>query len=1160
MIRFREMHGIFWTLKGLARIALALAAVLALVALAPLGAFGQGSRKDDIVFNSRGTPLAGATVRVCTMPASGQPCTPLALIYSDVALTQALANPTATDGLGNYFFYAAPGKYEIEISGPAIATKQIPNVILPSDPTSPTFATLSTTSGITAFSLTLTGNLTATGSVNASGNLSGNTFTLNNQSAPPGASSAGTVTVYTKAADKRLYYKDDTGAEIGPIANTTGAQTNVTNTFTASQNFDAGFAGKGPSPWYDITRYGGASFLYPPQTTTGTITAASTSLSLGSAIDFQNGQGIVIYKAGPATTLQTPIAPTVTPVGILNGVTTYNYQVVGEDFNGGLTPASPTGSTTVGASALGVTSATLLSASRTSGVLTFTTSAPHNFGVGITVAVTGAQTNASSSFECNGTLTIVATPTSTTFTVSQNGRVDNASVCTGGTAAVNAGNKLTWFTSGNPSITTQNNVIRWWIYRNSALVGVASGADTYYVDYGYGLTGSQVPGYVPSTPPASATPGYLATTISSGGGTTTLTLAASATTTATGQTVSHDTSPAILAAVNAAIANGGGTVYIPPVTESSNNLVYPINSTLVLPSSGGNYIRLLFNGGVFLFQSVVLGSSYAIEGIPGSGSFGANGAFGDAPYVVFATNTTPSFYAICKTGISFKNIFLNVNQNQQVGILLGGNSSPCGNAQISFTDTYVGAGGTGDEPLRVTGGGFGFYFLRGGMTQGQPSNAAFANPGMHFTTMFVQQASGQNPGNVYAEQTFLDQQGVRLDNDPTPTFASGGSQWVFKDIFYESTAGPLMRVSEQGNISVSQFSFIHVAGADSVVGAATPVFDLTNSNTLISFLVENVSFGGSAPLFAGASGGSLSASILNPPSLFIGLASGYTMLTSASSGGPFIETTAPVTMRNNPPLLWPLATPAAPAATVQAGGSLAVGTYFYYLSAVDVDGLAGDSAGNPVGDSLASFASNSCVTTTGNQKCALTWTTVPNAAGYRVWRATNAGGNPSGFPSILVAGGATASFTDDGTATTICCPSALGFTNAGSVKLRQTGVILNGENISAAPRGIHNVFLPGALTSTWTGATLTLDKAITVTRVQVQAKTAPSGCATNAVVRLTDGASPLNVTLSSAANDSGVLSQNYAAGAVLTVSVQTAASGCTASPADANVVVQYRMQ
>src|ERR1700686_210168 len=86
-------------------------------------AHAQGSRKDDIVFNTRGIPLAGATIRVCAMPASGQPCTPLALIYSDTALTQALSNPTTTDGLGNYSFYAAPGKYEIEVSGPGISTK-----------------------------------------------------------------------------------------------------------------------------------------------------------------------------------------------------------------------------------------------------------------------------------------------------------------------------------------------------------------------------------------------------------------------------------------------------------------------------------------------------------------------------------------------------------------------------------------------------------------------------------------------------------------------------------------------------------------------------------------------------------------------------------------------------------------------------------------------------------------------------------------------------------------------------------------------------------------------------------------------------------------------------------------------------------------------------
>src|SRR5438128_1966075 len=121
-------------------------AVLALTLHVVPGAVGparaQGSRKDDIVFNSRGTPLAGATIRVCAMPATGQPCTPLAQIFSDAALTQALANPTTTDGLGNYFFYAAPGRYEIEISGPAITTKQIPNVILPSYPSAPHFSSI----------------------------------------------------------------------------------------------------------------------------------------------------------------------------------------------------------------------------------------------------------------------------------------------------------------------------------------------------------------------------------------------------------------------------------------------------------------------------------------------------------------------------------------------------------------------------------------------------------------------------------------------------------------------------------------------------------------------------------------------------------------------------------------------------------------------------------------------------------------------------------------------------------------------------------------------------------------------------------------------------------------------------------------------------------
>src|SRR5256885_14229771 len=183
MIRSKRAMGFLWV---------ALALMFHAWPMVPV-AKGQGTRKDDIVFNSRGVPLAGATVRICAMPASGQPCAPLALIYSDPGLTQALANPTASDGLGNYFFYAAPGKYEIEISGPGISTKQLANIILPNDPSSPTFSSLSSTGAISAFSLNLTGNLTVKGSTTVIGDLASGTLNLSNQSTPPGAANSGSV-------------------------------------------------------------------------------------------------------------------------------------------------------------------------------------------------------------------------------------------------------------------------------------------------------------------------------------------------------------------------------------------------------------------------------------------------------------------------------------------------------------------------------------------------------------------------------------------------------------------------------------------------------------------------------------------------------------------------------------------------------------------------------------------------------------------------------------------------------------------------------------------------------------------------------------------------------------------------------------------------------
>lgn len=117
-----------------------------------------------------------------------------------------------------------------------------------------------------------------------------------------------------------------------------------------------------------------------------------------------------------------------------------------------------------------------------------------------------------------------------------------------------------------------------------------------------------------------------------------------------------------------------------------------------------------------------------------------------------------------------------------------------------------------------------------------------------------------------------------------------------------------------------------------------------------------------------------------------------------------------------------------------------------------------------------------------------------------------------------------------------------------SGNLNLTGTFV-GYNLAA--------FLPGNLTATWTGQTWTAPRNITVTRLQATAKTAPSGCGTNAKVRVSNGSSNIDLTLTAAANDSGTISQNFTAGDVLTVAVQTAASGCGTSPADVNVVMQY---
>lgn len=87
-------------------------------------AFAQGVGFNNTAMRLAGTNLMvmpGALVTVCSgdvaaVFTANPPCTPLASIFSDVPLTQAIQQPHTADGLGNIQFFASPQLYTVVIT------------------------------------------------------------------------------------------------------------------------------------------------------------------------------------------------------------------------------------------------------------------------------------------------------------------------------------------------------------------------------------------------------------------------------------------------------------------------------------------------------------------------------------------------------------------------------------------------------------------------------------------------------------------------------------------------------------------------------------------------------------------------------------------------------------------------------------------------------------------------------------------------------------------------------------------------------------------------------------------------------------------------------------------------------------------------------------
>jgi hypothetical protein len=1263
MIRSKTVTGLIW---------LILALMFHVWPQTVKPAHGQGSRKDDIVFNSRGIPLAGASVHVCTMPATGTPCSPTANIYSDPLLTQALANPTTTDGMGNYFFYAAPGQYMIEISGPGITTKQIPNVILPSDPSTPTFSTVSATGGISAFTLSLSGNLTVNGSTSVVGNMASGTLTLTNQSTPPGTAATGTVNLYTKTTDKRLYYKDDTGTEIGPIAASSGAQTNVANTWTAPQSIAADFHTAGPNPTWDVTMFGGyigPNFNTP---TTGSISAGSSSLSVVSALDFLTGNGILVEGAGPAPVIATPQAPTVTPIA-QTGSTSYSYCIVDTDWYDGRTPCSAAGSTSTGFASFGLQSYTISGWSSTNGVVTITTNASHNIPttpyLNFLYPQIEIQNGTTNSPYCEGAFTAAAIPSGTQIKITRYGITDatmNAcsggtlrvlprvvvtwdshytysvtnAACSGGTATLTVspgllGPNNTWVAPtgmkvvvagvsdshyntttlisnyGSGATTLQYGIVggscsgvntgnlggtvsmvpgkavkNHLIYRcsggscslptnaaNYALVGVATGNDGYFLDNGISPGATSVDlGDVSSTAPTSATNDYLSTTITNISGTT-FTLAANASNTVSGKPVFHDNAPNLLEVCAALPASGtsinGAHIIIPAsaVFSGVGGVNFPIMANLDTYGSylGGSTRSCPQNttfdlrSQVFMRGTMMVGSGINI--IADQGSSGCNAAFyqmgkgfqcigGYAyPMLYFEPEEASNNY--------FENLVFLPDQPYQSALFYDQEPNSDGVVSQRYENVHV-DGQSGSLPI-VDKGGFGRFWNYGGWSA---ASGNFATQRTYIWTMNC----GMPVYQVYLPNlgTYITETHGTYNNGTAEITGCGMSpgNWVnarFYNMLGEGMFGPafLFNTLPYG---VSGLLFTDTSYSDPVGGRGTPFYDFANSAIQGARFEETGCASGYQQLL-GTNTGS------NPTTSYNGV--GITWTSSLTCGAigsqnyrmENLQANVLQTSNYNQQLLGtsqvysPLAPPSNFQSVTQLGsGNVSVGTYQYCLTAVDSFG----------GETISVPAACTSITVTGSPSVVqmiMPATFPAGAAGLDLYiNGSLANANGCTRPQYTTPGGTyTYNFNNvcgGGPPTNTTAVS----TGINSTALATPKLVLSGESTQSVSRSDQNIFLPNTLTSTWTGSTWVPDRAVTVTRIQLQAKTAPSGCSTNAVVRMTDGTTPINVTLSAATADTGSITQNYAAGSTLTVSVQTAAAGCTTSPADVNVTVQYKMQ
>lgn len=910
-------------------------------------------------------------------------------------------------------------------------------------------------------------------------------------------------------------------------------------------------AGASNYPFIDIRTFG-AYLNADNVATTASCETGSSKIILSSPADYSNGQGVVLYRCGSPPSLKTPGEPTITP-NLSDEKTKWSYKLIAEDYSGGYTSAGQSGSTEIGPQKLGLNTFAVHSASRSNGISVYTTSIPHKLTAGSSVNICGfggsSCDNQSFGDIFNGTKVVASVLSPNTFTANDGNVPDATETPANAKGRIKACNTLR-FAPGTAS--GKDRMLRYWIYRARGsepftLAGVAIGLDPFFVDCGGNPP--KAPSYIPVDPPSRPGAGYLATTIASGGGTSKLTLAASARSSTSLTPMLHDNSSALILAMRQAQILGGGTIYLAaPETKGAS---WIFNAATDFTAVGGpSYTTILVNGDVALAQPWILRANMRIEGMTRR-----NSSF-MYPGGAHFTGGYPLLYIKHAQSIVLRNLLLNCGGSQCTDLF--SDTDGHGGGSVGVISENVGFGNSGNANQGtarnvVIKGGFDFIF-RQSTCDPSPGMVQLPSPCVNFTDSSVAvEPTSQISGLVRFYNFFTGGSGIQIDSIPNSN-AGGGSSYSFIDVLAESMLTPFLRVGPL-NESTNDFQFENLVVADQVSGAGTPLIDVSGARVAAITLARGVTTqNGGQPIVIGSKGYAPTLFSVYQPTLNSGNGAWFALRQNGVNGP---AGTSSVVELNNEPLTAlgtgrfnsAMLAPEAPTSCVLApGASIPAGTHTYSLTAVDYDGY------ETLPGAPATLATN------GNQSVECLFPKLPiGAAGFNVYR--------DGFR--IFAGGTCQSpqmqsgkFIDVNRG---CGESAPKVNLAGSSSLSQSGISsfqirISGERLSSAPRSVLPGFFPGKLTSRWTAMNWTIDKGIIVTRIQVQLKIAPAECETNALIRLKSEKHAIDVAIAGSATDSGPLHVDFASGESLKLSVETPASKCKEDPADASVLIQYKMQ